>query len=192
MRFFTADLHLGAPDVIDFCDRPYRSVDEMDFALIDNWNAIVFPADEVWVLGDLAMGRLEVSLERASLLHGEKHLVTGNHDRCWAGGKKDWKKWVSLYEEAGFMVHNHLPGATLKVGEFRVCHFPPLEPTIDHKSDRYLAWRPTDGPLLHGHIHDGWRNHPQHPWTNVGVDVWDYAPVTEARLLLERLSSYTI
>ena len=39
--YYTADLHLGHANVIRHCDRPFRSVDEMDEALIRNWNSRV-------------------------------------------------------------------------------------------------------------------------------------------------------
>ena len=45
------------------------------------WNAVVGPADEVWHLGDFAIGLGPAAM--AALLdglHGHKHLVTGNND----------------------------------------------------------------------------------------------------------------
>ena len=39
--WFTADLHLGHRNIIDYCDRPFTDVDVMNRALVDNWNEVV-------------------------------------------------------------------------------------------------------------------------------------------------------
>ena len=51
-----------------------------------------------------------------------------------------------------------------------------------HDEDRFTRWRPVDDGawLLHGHVHTSWQVNGRQ--INVGVDVWDYAPVSEAAL----------
>jgi predicted phosphohydrolase len=104
VRFFTADLHLGHANIIRYCRRPFSSADDMDEALLAAWEAVVRSDDEVWVLGDLVLGRISETLPLASLLPGRKFLVPGNHDRCWSGHKKGAGKWREEYEAAGFKV----------------------------------------------------------------------------------------
>lgn len=41
MIWFTSDLHLGHRAVINFQDRPFGTVEEMNEALIKNWNFLV-------------------------------------------------------------------------------------------------------------------------------------------------------
>lgn len=53
MIYFTADTHFGHENVIRFCDRPFSSANEMDEAMIANWNARVKGDDTVYVLGDM-------------------------------------------------------------------------------------------------------------------------------------------
>lgn len=61
--------------------RPWSTPDEMDEALIDNWNAKVDPRDTVWHLGDVApYAKPERLLELRKRLNGHIHLVMGNHD----------------------------------------------------------------------------------------------------------------
>ena len=53
MVFFTADLHIGHANIIKLNKRPFKTIEEMDNALIDNWNAKVTPNDTVYILGDV-------------------------------------------------------------------------------------------------------------------------------------------
>ncbi|MPZ54660.1 MAG: metallophosphoesterase, partial [Acidimicrobiia bacterium] len=86
-RFFTADLHLGHHNIIGYCDRPFADVDHMSKALVDRWNEVVESGDEVWVLGDVAMGQKHENLPVMEQMNGTKHLVSGNHDHCWGAGR---------------------------------------------------------------------------------------------------------
>ena len=78
--FFTSDTHFGDHRVLNLYPRPFGGVAEMDAALVERWNAVVGPQDEIWHLGDFAMTArgAEAVLAR---LNGRKHLVTGNNDR---------------------------------------------------------------------------------------------------------------
>lgn len=79
--FFTADTHFGQRSIIDFANRPFGSVEEMDEVLIQRWNDCVQPRDCVYHLGDFAVCRGPRTGEILDRLNGEIHLVWGNHDR---------------------------------------------------------------------------------------------------------------
>jgi calcineurin-like phosphoesterase family protein len=177
-RYFTADLHLGHRNIISYCGRPFRDVDDMNAGLVDRWNDTVDPGDEVIVLGDVAMGRLRDSLALVARLHGRKVLVAGNHDRCWAGHRRGVKAATARYRAAGFdEIWQGVVSLDLDGTPVRACHFPYHGDSHDH--DRYVGHRPVDTGhwLLHGHVHHTWQTHER--MVNVGVDVWDYAPVAE-------------
>lgn len=179
--WFTSDLHFGHVNIITYCGRPYADVAEMNEGLIENWNECVTPTDTVWVLGDVAMGHIADSLPLVQRLHGTKLLVTGNHDRCWLGHGPRSKDWVERYLAAGFEAIHH--GAVeLSVAGHPViaCHFPYRGDS--QEADRYLDARPIDhgGWLLHGHVHERWRQHAR--MINVGVDAWGWRPASEAAI----------
>ena len=54
MIWFTSDLHLGHVNVLQFQNRPFADIDEMNEALIANINAKVKKNDELWILGDFS------------------------------------------------------------------------------------------------------------------------------------------
>ena len=181
-RFWTSDLHFGHANIIRYCSRPFSDVAQMNAKLIDNWNDVVADSDDVWVLGDFAMGAIDQTLAFVSRLRGAKTLVTGNHDRCWSAAGNKSARWVETYLDAGFgnVVHGTIPielgGAPALAG-----HFPYAGDS--HDDDRFVALRPIDCglPLLHGHVHERWRVNGHQ--VNVGVDVWDYRPVSDDQLL---------
>lgn len=78
--FFTSDLHFCHSNILKFCSRPFNSIEEMDEALIANWNSVVRENDIVFDLGDFAFApnwRWKEILER---LNGVHYLIMGNHD----------------------------------------------------------------------------------------------------------------
>ncbi len=177
-RWFTADLHLGHANIIRYCDRPFADTPTMNAELIRRWNDIVADDDEVWVLGDVALGTIAETLPLIDELAGHKVLVPGNHDRCWAGHGPKAAEWVHRYHDAGFDAI--LQGVVaLDVGGHpaRACHFPIEGDSQDE--DRFDGFRPLSAPgwLLHGHVHTRWRRNGEQ--LNVGCDVWDYRPVAE-------------
>lgn len=177
--FFTSDLHFGHANIISFCNRPFSDPDHMNAALIANWNATVGPNDTVWILGDVAMGKIADTLPLVQRLNGHKRLVTGNHDRCWHGNGRKAAAWLDRYHEAGFELI--VPQASIQAFPgvpLLLSHFPYSGDS--HDEDRHTEHRPADdgGWLAHGHVHDTWTVNGRQ--INVGVDVWDYRPVPMA------------
>jgi len=176
--FFTADQHFGHLNIITYCGRPFHSVGEMHAALVASWNAVVGPSDTVHVLGDVAMGRREESMPLIHQLAGRKILYPGNHDRCWYGHGERALGREQEYLDAGFdEIHQGAQALVVGDQEVLVCHFPYQGDSTD--AERYGSFRPADQGmwLLHGHVHEQWRQ--QGRMVNVGVDVWDFTPVAE-------------
>jgi len=180
--YFTADQHLGHENIIKYCSRPFSSVGHMNAALVGNWNAVVRPDDTVHVLGDIVMGRREETIPLIGQLAGHKILYPGNHDRCWYGHGERALRLEEQYIDAGFEGIRQGP-VTMTVGsrEVVLCHLPYRGDS--QEKDRYRAFRPVDEGmwLIHGHIHEKWRQRGR--MINVGVDVWEFTPMSEGALV---------
>lgn len=81
-KFYISDWHYGHANVIAFDNRPFKSLLEMDEALVDRWNAVVSPGDIVYVLGDMFWCKAQDAIPILRSLKGQKFLIKGNHDRC--------------------------------------------------------------------------------------------------------------
>ena len=92
MIFFIGDTHFGHGEVINFENRPFDNVDEMDEALISNWNRVVSNEDKVFMIGDFSFHNVDKTKEILSRLNGHKILIKGNHDE----GSEE------LYRDCGF------------------------------------------------------------------------------------------
>lgn len=150
-------------------NRPFENVEQMNETLIKNWNNKVHANDNVYVLGDFAFAKPERVNGILDKLNGKKYLIIGNHDHFLRSKKFDATKfqWIKDY-------------ATITDGAQRVAlfHYP------------IAVWdRSHYGTIhLYGHVHSNGGNH--HPLKfeienayNVGVDVWDFEPVTLKEIL---------
>ena len=67
MKFFTADLHLNHKAILTMGHgRPFKSLEEMEEIIVNNWNKKVSSRDDVYVLGDVFWGLKALSLGRWS------------------------------------------------------------------------------------------------------------------------------
>jgi calcineurin-like phosphoesterase family protein len=176
--WYTSDLHLGHANIIKYCDRPFKSADEMNRTIVNNWNSVVKPEDRVFVLGDVALGKINESLEFVRELNGQKLLIPGNHDRCWSGHKEIRPIDRTMYEDVGFKI---IGEDVINIHGWRLCHFP--YEGDSHDGDRFDSHRPVKGSeriLVHGHVHEKWIVNGDQ--INVGVDVWDFMPVHESEI----------
>lgn len=157
--FFTSDLHFYHKNIIDFCKRPFGSVEHMNEQLIKNWNNVVGEKDHVWFLGDFSFGTAQQTAPVLDALKGIKHLVVGNHDRKGRPQdlfNKHWEKWfVEKHDYARVKIDGY---------KFVLCHFP------------FSSWE--RGYInLHGHLHSlaGYEN--KYKQYDVGADANNYTPI---------------
>lgn len=78
MIYFIADTHFSESNILQYENRPFTDVSQMDEELIRRWNSVVEDEDAVYVLGDF--GGTGHEAELLSRLKGKKYLVKGNHD----------------------------------------------------------------------------------------------------------------
>ncbi|MDB2253066.1 metallophosphoesterase [Halorubrum ezzemoulense] len=81
MDYLISDLHLNHDNIIDYCDRPFGSVEEMNETLVEHWNDSIDPGDEVLYGGDLTIRSSAAALlDWLDELNGEIVFLLGNHD----------------------------------------------------------------------------------------------------------------
>jgi len=76
-NFYISDTHFGHENIIKLCKRPFASADEMNEAMVKNWNAVVTSDDVVHFLGDFAWNAWDYWHSR---LNGKILYYKGNHD----------------------------------------------------------------------------------------------------------------
>lgn len=189
--WFTSDWHLGHVNIPKYTDRWERwpDVDDMNEAFIGFHNSAVAPDDEVFVLGDVCMGKIDVTLPMVGRMHGRKHLIFGNHDRLF-GGEKHRVKWDERYRTVFDTIYDI---AYVELGEIMVKlnHFPYTGESGLRVDDRHPEQRPVDDGmiLLHGHVHSSATSiGPRQvhvgidaDWTSYGVE--RYHPIPESAVV---------
>lgn len=163
---FIGDTHFDHGNIINYCDRPFRSVEEMNRALVKKWNALVAPGDTVYFLGDWSFGRGARSPQYwARKLTGRIVSVRGSHDNGVEG---------------------------VRFERYKVLHYKGYSFLIIHDPDE----KPTDwqGWVIHGHKHNNdLRDYPfingERKTINVSVEVIDYQPLKIDKLLSLHIDS---
>lgn len=193
MRHFTSDTHFGHDNIIRYCDRPYAEVAHMNLDLVSRAAAVLAPGDELWHLGDVALGLLDQTLTYLAAIAADVTLVAGNHDRCHPSNGARAERFAEVYRERCQLAQLILTSTSLELSngeQVSVCHFPYADLVLDGQedrhgrivTDRFARWRVADdgGWLLCGHVHNAWRQRGR--MINVGVDAWGGRPVSEAEI----------
>lgn len=178
--WFWSDPHFYHKNVIKYCDRPYSSVEEMNEALIENYNSVVKEGDTcIWV-GDCFFCSKSKAKEIMNRLNGKKILISGNHDRDPMYMRKLGfdlvlpECWLNLMDRDVQIIHY-----PFKPSNFEHLKMSFLSRFLAKKYDRrYPHLRPRNKGqfLIHGHTHQ--KNTFDRRSIHVGVDSNNYTPVS--------------
>lgn len=172
--YLTADTHFGHATMLhaDTCARPYASVDEMDEALISNWNSVVHDRDTVWHLGDFALGDEHRIAKIWHALKGQKKLILGNHDVDKRG------RVLPLLSRLPWASVSHAAEINHDGQRITLTHYAGLTWNAEHHG-AYQAFGHSHGKLLGmpGSV-------------DVGVDTQDLKPISVEEFI--RQADYTI
>lgn len=182
--WFIADTHFGHRRILELSGRPFPNLAVMEKTILSNWAARIADDDIVWHLGDLTVdSQSEHGLSLLAGLPGRKRLIAGNHDACWPG-KRDFHHYqadyFAVFESVTAFARTRINGESVLLS-----HFPYIGDHTD--TDRHDQFRLRDQgvPLVCGHVHDAWKTaRSRHGrrgtrMVNVGVDQWDFAPVSD-------------
>jgi calcineurin-like phosphoesterase family protein len=162
--FWTADSHCNHARIIEYCNRPFTSVNEMNETIISNWNKVVKPGDTIYHLGDVFFCRGQRGQELAeqflSRLNGKKILLVGNHDSKELINAKGWENVYFGIKELNFNGQH-----------ITMCHYAMLVYNRSH----YGAW------MLQAHSHNKLKSWidlhlPNNKILDVGVDGHNFIP----------------
>ena len=79
--WFISDLHFSHKNVLEFENRPFETIEEMESKMIEAWNLVVGKHDKVYMLGDFCFGGANKWIEILDQLKGQIALIKGNHDK---------------------------------------------------------------------------------------------------------------
>lgn len=169
--FFTADTHFYHANIIEFCHRPFRSVDDMNETLIANWNKVVGADDIVFHLGDFGLGNSAKWNQLLDKLNGKIYLILGNHDL-----RNFRKSYVERFESVAMQMNIEVENQKISLNHY---------PFLCYDGSNVGVWQ------LFGHVHtnknntgnDAARLKVLFPTQyDVGVDNNDFTPVSFAQV----------
>ena len=179
MVYFTSDLHFCHDKDFVWQARGFESIDEMNAEIIRRWNEVVYPDDDVYVLGDLTLGNVEEGLKLIAKLNGYLHIMRGNHDT---------DKKVERYLELPNVVSvQHADVLKYRKAIFWLSHYPTI--TANYDDDKPWAQHLV---CLFGHTHQtepfyyldngnyymGQHAIPNPYMYNVGMDAHNCTPIS--------------
>lgn len=196
--WFIADTHFKHSEIIKYSSRPFLNDEEKqikaaafsddatyesydrwinlelsqetvnlhDETLVKNWNSLVQKGDTIFHLGDCYFtwrNEDRIAVEKLlSRLNGAKFLIKGNHDRKAVCKARGWQ-WVGDIKK----IKVDIPGLETKQ-KIILCHYAMKTWQAQHHG----SWQ------LYGHSHGNLLDDPYSLQLDVGVDCWDYYPVS--------------
>ena len=145
--WYIADSHFNHPNIIDYCNRPFKNVDVMDNTIIKRWNERVKPDDIVIHVGDFGFLRGHKNQQYYfGQLNGTIVLLKGNHD-------------------GNNSVRTNIESMVMRYGgeDWWIQHHPTLKYSNNICGHVHNHWKTHKS---HGKV-----------CVNVGVDVWDFRPI---------------
>lgn len=167
MIYLSSDTHFGHDRGFIYAPRGFSSVQENDEVIVERFNSILRPNDDLYLLGDQMLGDNENGINCLRQLTCKLHILWGNHDT-------DVRK----------VLYNHLPNVVeicghatmLKYNKWRfyLSHYPTITDNLDDVSK---PWQQVKN--LYGHTHQKTNFYNDNPLMyHVGVDSHGCYPVS--------------
>ena len=136
--------------------------------IIDRINSIIGKKDDLFILGDVSLGSKIKTEKLLDKLHGNKHLIAGNHD--------DNILHSTRFGEITQIKDFNFNSPTYPNVHIVLCHYP------------FVSWnrKPYDSMSLYGHVH-GRYVHPDLAF-DIGLDANNYLPLNLVQVL-ERMET---
>lgn len=170
--WFSSDTHFCHDRAFLYEPRGFTSVQEMNEAIVERWNSVVAPDDEVYLLGDIMLNDNDVGMEYLKKLNGKISILRGNHDT---------NSRIKLYGLAGNVVDCGLYAQVVNINgyNFYISHYPTMTSNLDN-----------DAPIkrhvinLYGHTHQKDNFYQDIPFMyHVGMDSHDCYPVEITQII---------
>ena len=173
--YFTGDQHFGhwtnaERNIIKYCNRPFATVEEMDEALIAEWNGVVRANDIVYHHGDFTLGTN--AQKYLCRLNGFLRILTlpWHHDHRWLK-RRTKESLVTLSGSITYLGVEEVIQVGPPLNYIHLSHYPLANWDRQH----YLAAH------LHAHSHGNYQGEGK--ILDVGVDnvakIWGaYRPVS--------------
>jgi calcineurin-like phosphoesterase family protein len=151
MIYFISDTHFNHTNILEYSNRPFSSIEEMDNKIINNWNNTISQNDTVYHLGDFCIGDPNRYLQK---LNGNIIRLKGSHD-------KNIQQPYILVIAPKNLLDEYGNQRTIVL-----CHYSMRSWPLSH----YASW------CLFGHHHN--KLEPYGLSFDVGVDCWNYYPIS--------------
>jgi calcineurin-like phosphoesterase family protein len=177
--WFCSDLHFGHNKPFLYEPRGFSNIYEHDETIIKNWNKLVTYDDDVYLLGDVMLNDDVHGLKCLKSLHGQIHLILGNHDS---------NNRIELYDTC-FNIVEICAGKFLKVGKqrFYLSHYPTLTSNYDEN-------KPLKSRVInlcgHSHTKDKFADFDKGVIYHVELDAHDNKPVSIDTILKDIQGKY--
>ena len=178
MKYYISDIHFGHYNIIRMDGRPFENTEEMDKAIIKNWNDRVTDTDEVYIVGDVGF-KGNPPQDYLKQLNGKKILIIGNHDLNWAdrnskGYNREAMSYLTRWDKM-MQIQDNLDGEQVVI---QLCHYPIVEWNRFFRGDY----------LVYGHIHNNlndayWMMRQYDKALNAACCINNYVPVTLKELI---------
>jgi len=171
MRYlFTSDQHFWHKNIINYCNRPFTSLEEMHSYMIQKWNEKVKDDDVVVIIGDFCLSQSKEapntpnnpSPNLLSQLKGTKILIKGSHD-------------------TNNRVKAIIESMVISYGGYKIF--------ITHDPKYAKEYYKIN---LCGHLHDKWKFQKlgkDSIIVNMSVEQWNYTPI-EINEILKSISKW--
>lgn len=163
MEWFFSDTHFSHDNIIRLCNRSFSSVGEMNSVIMGNIHANIRSSDVSYFLGDFSWDN-SLGYNWWKEIPGKKFFIKGNHD---------YKLWDNINRDKHDLNTITVPGyldTEIHRIPITMCHYPMLTWNKSHYGSI----------LLYGHHHGNKEIQNKFPGkrTDVGVDAWNYTPIS--------------